>query len=118
VQVLASDVMTLKGNRRHRQRVAEAMQQADDVVAGSEYLAEQISNLGVDPCRVHVVPSESCTKMRSPRNTDDVQIMSADDDHERRINLNWEESANKIAGVLRAAVARMAPFSVSMRATA
>lgn len=55
VKVIGSDVLVTTRDRRRQVRVAEALQQADGVVAVSQDLADHVLRLGVDPARVSVV---------------------------------------------------------------
>lgn len=56
IKVVGSDVLVLARNPRRRERVAEALREADGVIAVSRDLAEHVVELGVNPARVHLVP--------------------------------------------------------------
>ena len=56
IKVHGSDVLVLAKDPRRRQRVAEALREADGVAAVSRDLADHVIGLGVDPAKVHVVP--------------------------------------------------------------
>ncbi|MDB5291168.1 MAG: tuaC, partial [Phycisphaerales bacterium] len=66
IKVVGSDVLVLARNPRRRERVAEALREADGVIAVSRDLAEHVVELGVDPARVHVVPEGIDQELFSP----------------------------------------------------
>jgi glycosyltransferase involved in cell wall biosynthesis len=55
IKVHGSDVLVAIRNRRRRLRIIEALTGADAVVAVSQSLAEKVSELGVEPNKVHVI---------------------------------------------------------------
>jgi glycosyltransferase involved in cell wall biosynthesis len=66
IKVIGSDVLVLGREPRRRERVAEALREADGVIAVSRDLAEHVVALGVDPTRVHVVPEGIDQDLFSP----------------------------------------------------
>jgi glycosyltransferase involved in cell wall biosynthesis len=56
IKVGGSDVLVIAKNPRRRPMVAEALRQADGVIAVSHDLANHIIDLGVSPENIHVVP--------------------------------------------------------------
>jgi glycosyltransferase involved in cell wall biosynthesis len=66
VKVIGSDVLVLSGRPRRRRGVAEALRQADAVVAVSRDLARRVESLGVDPYRIRVVPEGVNGSLFSP----------------------------------------------------
>lgn len=55
IKVHGSDVLLLGQHEARRKPTAEALRQADAVIAVSRDLAERVVGLGADPARVHVV---------------------------------------------------------------
>jgi glycosyltransferase involved in cell wall biosynthesis len=55
IKVIGSDVLVLSRKKRRRERVAEALRDADGVIAVSHDLARHVGELGVDASRIHVV---------------------------------------------------------------
>jgi glycosyltransferase involved in cell wall biosynthesis len=56
IKVIGSDVLVLGRAGRRAAKIAEALREADGVVAVSRDLADHVVRLGADPGRVHVVP--------------------------------------------------------------
>jgi glycosyltransferase involved in cell wall biosynthesis len=56
IKVIGSDVLVLARDPQRRQRIAEALREADGVAAVSQDLADHVIGLGVDASRVRVVP--------------------------------------------------------------
>ncbi|MGA2231325.1 MAG: glycosyltransferase [Tepidisphaeraceae bacterium] len=55
IKVIGSDVLVLGRKKRRCERIAEALKEADGVIAVSHDLARHVTELGVDPSRVHIV---------------------------------------------------------------
>ncbi|HZK82246.1 MAG TPA: glycosyltransferase [Humisphaera sp.] len=56
IKVVGSDVLVLSSNPRRRRFVADALREADGVVAVSRDLADRVIGLGVDARRISIVP--------------------------------------------------------------
>jgi len=66
IKVIGSDVLVLGRENRRRSYVAQALQQADGVLAVSHDLAEHVALLGVDPRKIHVVSEGTDTNLFRP----------------------------------------------------
>lgn len=66
IKVIGTDILIQARHARRRRRIAQAVCQADAVVAVSRDLADHVERLGAEPRRVHVVPEGTDREIFSP----------------------------------------------------
>jgi glycosyltransferase involved in cell wall biosynthesis len=100
IKVIGSDVLVLAKNPRRRARIAEALREADSVVAVSRDLAEHVAALGVDQRRIHVVPEGVDESLFHPGDQREARLQLGIDPDERVLLFVGNLLLSKGAGLL------------------
>ncbi len=108
IKVIGSDVLVTTEDDRRRVRVAEALREADGVVAVSRDLAEHSVRLGAEPGRVNVVPEGTDLELFTPGDRTAARRRLGLADTGRVILFVGNVLLSKGAGVLAEACGRLA----------